>query len=262
MPETSKAEGLHARTLAFLFTDIEGSTERWERAPAEMNFALARHDGVLRAAIEVTSGDVFKTMGDAFCAAFSEHCDALAAALAAQRAITSDGFTEIGGLKVRMAVHAGAVEASDGDYFGQPLNRVGRLLAAGHGGQVLVSAVAADLARGSLPDGSRLVEPRCSPAERFRRAAGDLSADRAGSRQRVSAAAFTGGTSGTICRNRSTRLSAAKQKWPTSRRSWKSIGSSRWSALGESARRASRCKSRRRCWIGLTMAFGLWNWRH
>ena len=161
MPKSGSSLGpardrLGSGTLVFLFTDIEGSTERWERAPQTMNLALARHDSVLHAAIKQHGGQVFKTMGDAFCAAFSNTCDALAAALAAQRAITSDGFTEIGGLKVRMAVHAGAVEARDGDYFGQPLNRIGRLLAAGHGGQVLVSAVAADLARGSLPDGSRL----------------------------------------------------------------------------------------------------------
>ena len=144
-------------TLAFLFTDIEGSTERWERAPEVMRVALARHDGMLRKAISRSGGQVFKTVGDAFCAAFSSASDALAAALAAQRALEADGFAEIGGLKVRMAVHAGAVEARDGDYFGQPLNRVARLLAAGHGGQVLVSAVAADLARGSLPAGSSLV---------------------------------------------------------------------------------------------------------
>ena len=184
MPETSKAEGLHARTLAFLFTDIEGSTQRWERAPAEMNVALARHDSILRAVIEVSSGDVFKTIGDAFCAAFADATDALAAALAAQRAVTSDGFTEVGGLKVRMAVHVGAVEARDGDYFGQPLNRVGRLLAAGHGGQVLVSAVAADLARGSLPDGSRLVnlgahrlKDFAEPQEIYQLIAPDLSSE-------------------------------------------------------------------------------------
>ena len=143
--------------LAFLFTDIEGSTDRWERAPAAMQIALARHDSILRATISQSGGQVFKTVGDAFCAAFSNTSDALAAALAGQRALATDGFAEIGGLKVRMAVDVGAVEARDSDYFGQPLNRVARLLAAGHGGQVLVSAVAAELSRGSLPLGSSLV---------------------------------------------------------------------------------------------------------
>ena len=236
MPESGSSLGpardrLGSGTLVFLFTDIEGSTERWERAPQTMNFALARHDGVLHAAIKQHGGQVFKTMGDAFCAAFSNTCDALAAALAAQRAITSDGFTEIGGLKVRMAVHAGAVAARDGDYFGQPLNRIGRLLAAGHGGQVLVSAVAADLARGSLPDGSRLanlgahrLKDFAEPQEIYQLIAPDLASEFPPLRSLV--------VSGTIYRNRSTHLSAAKQKWPTSRRFWKSIASSRWSARG------------------------------
>ena len=82
---------------------------------------------------------------------------AFAAALDAQRSIGSDGFAEVGGLKVRMAIDAGAVEARDGDYFGRPLNRVARLLAAGHGGQVLVSEIAADLAHSALPASSTLI---------------------------------------------------------------------------------------------------------
>ena len=58
-------------TITFLFTDIEGSTQLWEQSPEAMRLALARHDTLLRQAIEVHGGHVFKTVGDAFCAAFA-----------------------------------------------------------------------------------------------------------------------------------------------------------------------------------------------
>ena len=134
---------MHGELLIFLFTDIEGSTQRWEQTPEAMRLALRRHDALVRSAIAAAGGQVFKAAGDAFCAVFSEPAQAFAAALHAQRSIGSDGFSEVGGLKVRMAVDAGEVEARDGDYFGRPLNSVARLLAAGHGGQVLVSEGAA-----------------------------------------------------------------------------------------------------------------------
>jgi predicted ATPase/class 3 adenylate cyclase len=143
-------------TLAFLFTDIEGSTQLWEADPAAMQAALARHDALLRIAIAETGGRVFKTVGDAFCAVFADVPGAVAAALAGQAALRGDGFPEIGGLRVRMAVHAGIAELRDGDYFGQALNRVARLLAIGHGGQVLLSGAATELAMGRLPPGTSL----------------------------------------------------------------------------------------------------------
>jgi predicted ATPase/class 3 adenylate cyclase len=148
---TPERNPLLGAMLAFLFTDIEGSTRVWEAAPQAMRMALARHDQLMRAAIAQAGGLVFKTVGDAFYAAFPDVPSALAAALTAQRALQADGFPETGGLKVRMAVHAGVAEARESDYFGPPLNRVARLLAAAHGGQVLVSGVASDLAQGSLP---------------------------------------------------------------------------------------------------------------
>jgi predicted ATPase/class 3 adenylate cyclase len=155
-PSAPERNLLPGTMLAFLFTDIEGSTQRWEAAPQAMRTALARHDQLMRATIAQADGQVFKTVGDAFCAAFPDVLSALTAALTAQRALQADGFPETGGLKVRMAVHAGVAEARDSDYFGPPLNRVARLLAAAHGGQVLVSAVAAELAQGSLPPDASL----------------------------------------------------------------------------------------------------------
>src|SRR5262245_66160577 len=94
-------------TVTFLFTDIEGSTRRWEQHPEAMRTALARHDALLRAAIEARAGYVFKTVGDAFCAAFSTAPGALAAALDAQRAVQAEEWGAVGPLRVRMALHAG-----------------------------------------------------------------------------------------------------------------------------------------------------------
>ncbi|MFL5732416.1 MAG: adenylate/guanylate cyclase domain-containing protein, partial [Chloroflexia bacterium] len=143
---------LPSGTVTFLFTDIEGSTSRWEQHPEQMRAALARHDDLLRSAIEEQGGYIFKTMGDAFCAAFSSPHAALSAALASQRALQGEQWPEhIGAIKVRMALHTGAVEEQAGDYFGQPLNRVARLLSAGHGGQTLLSLATQELVRDQLP---------------------------------------------------------------------------------------------------------------
>lgn len=134
-------------TRAFLFTDIEESTRRWEARPAQMEIALRRHDAILRRIAGEGSGNVFKTIGDAFCVAFARAHDAVHAALDIQLALKGEDFSAIDGLHVRMAIHAGAVEARDGDYFGPTLNRVARLLATGYGDQILLSTVAAELAR-------------------------------------------------------------------------------------------------------------------
>ena len=138
-------------TVTLLFTDIEGSTRLWEAHAAAMRTALARHDALLRHCIDDHDGHVFKTGGDAFCAAFHTASDALAAALDAQRALHREPWPEAAKLRVRMALHSGAVEVRDGDYFGAPLNRVARLLAAGHGGQTLLSESMHDLCRDYLP---------------------------------------------------------------------------------------------------------------
>lgn len=127
----------------FLFSDIEGSTARWSMYPDKMPQSLARHDDVLRAAIESNGGTVFKTVGDEFCSVFVSAGRAVKAAIDAQRALAAQDWSAVGGLRVRMAVHCGAVTERDGDYFGSTVNRVARLLSAGHGGQVLISADAA-----------------------------------------------------------------------------------------------------------------------
>ena len=138
-------------TVTLLFTDIEGSTRLWETQEVLMRTALARHDQLLRYSIQRNRGRVFKTVGDAFCAAFATASDAVAAAIEAQRSLHLEHWPEPIKIRVRLALHTGAVEMRDGDYFGPPLNRVARLLSAGHGGQSLLSETTHDLCRDHLP---------------------------------------------------------------------------------------------------------------
>ncbi len=147
---------LPSGTVTLLFTDIEGSTRHWEQQRAAMAEALRRHDELLRMAIEAHDGHVFKTVGDAFCATFWRAPDALAAATDAQRALAAEDWSAVGGLAVRMALHSGATDERDGDYFGPAVNRVARLLAVAHGGQVVASATTALLLRGMMPDQTQL----------------------------------------------------------------------------------------------------------
>jgi class 3 adenylate cyclase len=116
--------------VTFLFTDIEGSTRRWEADADAMRAALAAHDEVLRDAIESHRGFLFSHTGDGVVAAFTSPMPAVNAAIDAQRALE---------LPVRMGLATGEAELRDGDYFGTVLNRAARVMAAGHGGQILVA---------------------------------------------------------------------------------------------------------------------------
>src|SRR6201988_4484965 len=125
--------------VTFLFTDVEGSPRRWEKDPDAMRISLATHDEVLRKAIEAHRGFLFKHTGDGVCAAFSSPRSAVGAAIAAQRALE---------LPVRMGLATGEAELRDGDYFGTVLNRAARVMAAGHGGQILLADSTAGLLSG------------------------------------------------------------------------------------------------------------------
>ena len=139
-------------TVTFLFTDIEGSTQRWEQHPAAMDAAVKRHDEIMQREIEKHHGYVFKTVGDAFCAVFSHADDAVAAAIAAQRQLAKEDFSAVEGVRVRMGIHSGWASERSGDYFGPDVNRVARLMSIGHGGQVLVSSSVQQAIEGDLPD--------------------------------------------------------------------------------------------------------------
>jgi WD40 repeat protein/DNA-binding SARP family transcriptional activator len=133
-------EGPQIQTLAFLLTDIEDSTMLWELHTKAMRAAVAEHDRIVMGAVEAAGGRVVKRVGDGVDFAFGDVGGAVTAASESQRLLAEVDWGEPGPLLVRMVVDVGEVEARGGDYFGPVLNRAGRLLAAGHGGQVLLSA--------------------------------------------------------------------------------------------------------------------------
>src|SRR5271154_1101534 len=130
---------LPSGVVTFLFTDVEGSTRRWEADGDAMRVALAAHDDVLRQLVDAHGGWLFKHTGDGVCAAFASPKSAVDAAVAAQRALE---------LPVRMGLATGEAELREGDYFGAVLNRAARVMAAGHGGQILLADSTAGLLGG------------------------------------------------------------------------------------------------------------------
>src|SRR5205085_6532239 len=149
---------LPARTLTFLFTDIEGSTRLWEQDREAMAAALDRHDALLVRGIEQHGGCVVKSRGegDSFFAVFPRAADAVAAACALQQALLAEPWATAAPLRVRMALHTERAERRGGDYYGPGVNRCARLRAAAHGGQVLLSQAVCDQARDALPPGASL----------------------------------------------------------------------------------------------------------
>jgi predicted ATPase/class 3 adenylate cyclase/Tfp pilus assembly protein PilF len=183
MPLTPADRFLPTGTVTFLFTDIEGSTRLWETQHAAMQQALAHHDEILRDAIEANDGYVVKTTGDGAHAAFAISADAIAACLAAQRALKAHAWGELS-IKSRMALHSGTAEQRGGDYYGPALNRAARLMEAAHGGQVLLSLATEELVRDHLPAavvlrdmGERRLKDLIRPERVFQLIAPDLPAD-------------------------------------------------------------------------------------
>jgi predicted ATPase len=156
--------------VTFLFTDVEGSTRRWEADAEGMRTALAAHDEVLRRAIEAHGGWLFKHTGDGVCAAFASPRSAVDAAVAAQRVLE---------LPVRMGLATGEAELRESDYFGAILNRAARVMAAGHGGQILLADSTAALLSGvGLIDlGPRRLRDLPTPVEVFQVQADGLRTD-------------------------------------------------------------------------------------
>src|SRR5271156_7030124 len=156
--------------VTFLFTDVEGSTRRWEADADAMRVALAAHDEVLRGAIEAHGGWLFKHTGDGVCAAFASPRSAVDAAVAAQRGLE---------LPVRMGIATGEAELRGSDYFGPVLNRAARVMAAGSGGQILLADSTAGLLSGVdlLGLGPRRLRDLPTPVQVFQVQAEDLRTD-------------------------------------------------------------------------------------
>jgi class 3 adenylate cyclase len=145
-------------TITFLFTDVQGSTQLWEQHAAWMEQAHRRHEAILRAAIAAHGGWAYKQIGDSFQAAFQTAPAALAAAIAAQQGLVAEAWDAPGPIPVRMGLHTGTVEERADGYFGPLLNRVHRLMSAGYGGQILLSATTYELVRDHLPPGVELLD--------------------------------------------------------------------------------------------------------
>ncbi len=126
--------------LAFLVTDIEGSTRLWDRLPRAMAAALAAQDRIWRQAIEAAGGRVFKHTGDGVLAALPDAGAAATAAESALREMSGADWGEVGELRVRVGIDLGEAEARGGDFYGPPVNRAARLCSLAHGGQVLISS--------------------------------------------------------------------------------------------------------------------------
>jgi predicted ATPase/class 3 adenylate cyclase len=159
MEKGSGMAELPTGTVTFLFTDIEGSTRRWEEHRDAMADALARHDAILEAAFLGHRGVVFSNTGDGMVAVFDSPHEAIASAFDAQLNLAEGAWPEeTGPLRVRMGIHTGEGVLVGDHYMNQPLNRCARLMAIGHGGQVLVSGATEPLVRGGLPEGVGLTD--------------------------------------------------------------------------------------------------------
>jgi predicted ATPase/class 3 adenylate cyclase/DNA-binding CsgD family transcriptional regulator len=147
-------------TVTFLLTDVEGSTPLWEQAPETMRAALARHDALFETSVADHGGIHIRPRGegDSRFAVFSSASDAVAAALAIQRAFAAEDWPTPRPIKVRIGVHTGEAERRDGDYYGSAVNRCARLRDLGHGGQVLLSGATEVLVRDALPSSALLWE--------------------------------------------------------------------------------------------------------
>jgi predicted ATPase/class 3 adenylate cyclase len=146
----------HLPVLTYLFSDIESSTRLWEDHPTEMTQALARHDAIFANAIDSSGGRLIKSTGDGGLAVFDSPGDAFVTALSTQMNLATEPWEATGPIRVRMGIHSGDSESRDGDVFGTAVNRAARIMAAGHGGQILVSGLSAGLASETLPDGGSL----------------------------------------------------------------------------------------------------------
>jgi len=150
---------LPSGTVTFLFTDLEGSTRLWEQHPDAMRDALARHDAILVQAIEAQSGVVYSKMGDGMAAVFGAPANAVSAAIRVQLELAAEPWPEaVEVLRSRMGIHTGEGVLVEDQYLNQPLNRCARVMAIGHGGQVLLSGATESLVRGVLPANVELTD--------------------------------------------------------------------------------------------------------
>jgi class 3 adenylate cyclase/tetratricopeptide (TPR) repeat protein len=156
MPDLPRPPQLPSGTVTFLFTDIEGSTHLLQALGADYATALADHHRLLRQAWAERQGVEIDTAGDGLFVAFATAPQAVAAAVQAQRALAAHTWPESGSVRARMGLHTGTPQLSGDRYVGLDVHRAARIMAAGHGGQVLLSQTTHDLVEHALPDGVTL----------------------------------------------------------------------------------------------------------
>ena len=127
-------------TVTLLFTDIEGSTKLLQRAGDGYAELLQAHRALLRRAFEEHGGVEVDTEGDAFFVAFASADRAVEAARDAQEALAAYEWTDSNEIRVRMGLHTGAPQVVDSGYVGLDVHHAARVMAAGHGGQILLTA--------------------------------------------------------------------------------------------------------------------------
>jgi predicted ATPase/class 3 adenylate cyclase len=155
---TRNVTNLPQGTITFMFTDVEGSTRLLERLGDEAyREVLERHHQLIRAALGGHRGVEVSTDGDAFFAVFTDPMDAASAAVEIARSLESEPWPDET-VSVRIGLHTGTAVVGGDNYVGVDVHRAARIAAAGHGGQILVSAATAGLLDARQPDGSTLVE--------------------------------------------------------------------------------------------------------
>jgi class 3 adenylate cyclase len=147
---------LPSGTVTFVFTDIEGSTELLRRLGDRYGDVLSEHRRMLRDAFGERDGREVDNQGDALFFSFERARDAIAAAVAAQRALAAHEWPEGASVKVRMGLHTGEPAVGEEGYVGLDVVRAARICAAGHGGQILLSETTRVLVGEDFPEGAEL----------------------------------------------------------------------------------------------------------
>ena len=179
---------LPSGTVTFLFTDVEGSTRLLKQLRDRYGDVLADHRRILRAAFAEYDGQEIDTQGDAFFVAFRKATDAALAAAAAQRGLAAHTWPDGTDVRVRMGIHTGEPNVGDEGYHGLGVHRAARIMAAGHGGQVLLSQATCSVLEDDELPGSRGPRPRLASPQGSRPAGAHVPARHRRAPRRVPAA--------------------------------------------------------------------------
>jgi class 3 adenylate cyclase len=149
---------LPAGTVTFLFTDIEGSTQLMRELGDGYGEVLDDHRRLLREHLGNAGGREIDTQGDAFFFSFTRAREAVAGAIAAQRALAEHEWRDGAEVRVRMGLHTGEPSVGAEGYHGLDVVRAARICSAGHGGQILMSETTRALIGNALPVGAQVVD--------------------------------------------------------------------------------------------------------